>query len=132
MIAYDDSFDPPAIVVPAVLSGVVHAQPVVNVQAVIDTGADITAIPEHLAESLRLFSFSRIQMEDARGNKAPVFTYEAKVGVLDRGSVILEVILAPFPFAVLGRDWLSEYYLLLNGPDQQFLLSESPLVTENR
>lgn len=131
MISYDDSFDPPAVVVSAVLSGVVHTRPMADVQAIIDTGADITAIPEHLSESLRLYPFSQIQMEDARGNKAPVFTYEARVGVLDREPVTLEVILAPFPFAVLGRDWLREYYLLLDGPAQQFLLSESPLLTEN-
>lgn len=39
----------------------------------------------------------------------------------------MEVILVPFPFVVLGRDWLQDYYLLLNGPKGQFRLSESPI-----
>lgn len=48
----------------------------------------------------------------------------------DRDAVTMEVILLPFPFAVLGRDWLRDYYLLLKGPEQRFLLSENPIVTE--
>jgi predicted aspartyl protease len=77
MISYDKSFDPPAIVVPATLSSVIHERPRVNVQAIIDTGADITAIPEYLEERLQLYPFSHIRMEDARGLEEPVYTYEA-------------------------------------------------------
>jgi hypothetical protein len=29
---------------------------------------------------------------------------------------------------VLGRDWLENHYLLLNGPEQRFLLSEKPIL----
>jgi hypothetical protein len=42
----------------------------------------------------------------------------------------MEVILTKLPLAVLGRDWLQEYYLLLNGPEQNFLLSQTPIVEE--
>lgn len=132
MISYDKSFDPPAIVVAATLSGIVHERPKVNVQAIIDTGADITAIPDYLEERLRLYPFSRIRMEDARGLQEPVNTYEVQVSVADHKAVAMEVILVPFPFMVVGRDWLHDYYLLLNGPEQQFLLDDSPILTEKR
>ncbi len=41
---------------------------------------------------------------------------------------VLEVLLLPFPFVVLGRDWLQAYYLLLNGPEGTFVASATPLM----
>jgi hypothetical protein len=39
----------------------------------------------------------------------------------------MEVILTPYPFVILGRDWLQDYYVLLDGPGQQFQVSSNPL-----
>jgi predicted aspartyl protease len=128
MIPYDKTFWPPAIVVPVALTGVVKARPKVTAQAMIDTGADITAVPGTLEETLKLYRFSRLQLEDVRGLKEPVYTYEVRLELVGQKPTVMEVILAPFPFVVLGRDWLENRYLLLNGPEQQFLLSEKPLV----
>lgn len=131
MIAYDRNVQPPALMIPVTLTGVVKARPKVTIQAMIDTGADITAVPALLKDKLRLYQFGRLQLEDVRGIKAPVYTYEARLGIAGQGSPaleIMEVILAPFPFVVLGRDWLQGYYLLLNGPEQQFLLSARPII----
>lgn len=130
MIDYDTSFEPPAPALSVVLAGVVHARPGENVQAIIDTGADITAVPAGLKDSLKLHRLGRLQLEDARGVKELVYTFEVQLAVADQPPVVMEVILAPFPFVVLGRDWLHDYYLLLNGPEQQFLLSEKPLLIE--
>lgn len=130
MIPYDKSFEPSAIVVPVTLTGVVHDRPQVTVQAIIDTGADISAIPNYLEERLRLYPFSRLQMEDARGHQEPVNTYEVKIMVADYRSLTMEVILVPFPFVIVGRDWLQDFYLLLNGPEQRLLLDDSPILTE--
>jgi len=43
MIPYDSSHDPPAIVLSINVAGGVHRRPIVNVPALIDTGADVTA-----------------------------------------------------------------------------------------
>ncbi|MBK7916769.1 MAG: retroviral-like aspartic protease [Chloroflexi bacterium] len=128
MIPYDKTFWPPAIMAPVALTGVVKTRPKVTVQAMIDTGADITAIPVSLEETLKLYRFSRLQLEDVRGFRESVYTYEVRLGLAGQKLAVMEVILAPFPFVVLGRDWLETRYLLLNGPEQQFLLSEKPLV----
>lgn len=131
MIAYDDSFDPPAILVPVTISGVGQKHDSVNIQALIDTGADVSALPEDISTELGLYPFSRLQMEDARGHTEAVYTYEANVAVAGQHSVIMEVILLPFPFMILGRDWLQDHYLLLNGPEQRFLISDRPILTES-
>lgn len=130
MISYDKSFEPPAAVLPVMLTGVVHIRPRENAQAIIDTGADVTAVPSSLKDRLKLYRFGQLQLEDARGIKEPAYTYEVQLAVAGLSPTVLEVVLAPFAFVVLGRDWLQDYYLLLNGPEQQFLLSERPLLIE--
>ena len=128
MIPYDKNFWPPAPIVSVTLTGVVKTRPKVTVEAMIDTGADITAVPETLRDRLNLYRLGRLQLEDVRGVRELVYTYEVRLGLNEEKPIEMEVVLAPFSFVVLGRDWLQNHYLLLNGPEQRFLLSESPLV----
>lgn len=123
MIRYDTNFDPPAIVVSVMVAGVVHRRPQIELSAVIDTGADVTAVPEVCVDRLKLYPFGRLQLEDARGVKTPVFTYEARLVRPGESAIKMEVVLTPYPFVILGRDWLKDYYLLLDGPGQQFHLT---------
>jgi predicted aspartyl protease len=127
MIPYDTQFDPPAIIMNVTIAGVVHRRPRIELSALIDTGADVTAIPESLVERLKLYPIGRLQLEDANAVKTPVFTYEANIVVAEEPAKKMEVVLTPYPFVILGRDWLSDYYVLLDGPDQQFQISKTSL-----
>lgn len=118
MIRYDTNFDPPAIVVSVMVAGVVHRRPQIELSAVIDTGADVTAVPEAFVDRLKLYPFGRLQLEDANA-----VTYEARLALTGRSAKKMEVVLTPYPFVILGRDWLQDYYLLLDGPGQQFHLT---------
>jgi hypothetical protein len=111
MIHYDTKFDPPAMVIPVLVAGVVHRRPQVELSAVIDTGADVTAVPETCVDRLKLYPFGRLQLDEAR------------LAWLDKPTIKMEVVLTPYPFVILGRDWLQDYYLLLDGPGQQFHLT---------
>lgn len=127
MKSYDTNFDPPAIVTSVTVAGVVHRRPRIEAPALIDTGADITAVPESFVERLKLYPIGRLQLEDANAVKTPVFTYEAYLALMGEPVKKVEVISTPYPFVILGRDWLQDYYVLLDGPNQQFQLSSVPL-----
>jgi predicted aspartyl protease len=127
MIPYNTQFDPPAIVLSVTIVGIVHRRPRIELSALIDTGADITAVPESLVERLKLYPVGRLQLEDANAVKTSIFTYEAKMAMVGEPAKKMEVIVTPYPFVILGRDWLSDYYILLDGPGQQFQLSKNPL-----
>ncbi len=127
MLPYDTNFVPPAIVLTVNVNGVVQNRPRIEISALIDTGADITAIPQEFVERLKLYPFGRLHLEDAHAVKTLVNTYEARLSLPGDTAKAMEVILTPFPFAILGRDWLQDYYLLLDGPGQQFQLNTTPL-----
>jgi len=131
MIPYDKTHDPPAPMLSITVSGVVRSRPRVTVPALIDTGSDITAVPAELAEKLRLYEFGRLQIEGVHGVTSPVYTYEARLAHAERTAREIEVILTHLPFVILGRDWLQNYYLCLNGPDQRLQLSDKPLPIQN-
>ena len=59
-IPYDANYDPAALILPAVLYGVVRRRPQISLPALIDTGADLTAVPDLAVKRLRLYSFSRV------------------------------------------------------------------------
>lgn len=128
MIQFDQNFDPPALVLTATLTGVVNARPRVRAQALIDTGADLTAVPAALRNRLHLYPFGRLQIEDVHGIKTPGYTYRVRLTIDRFTPQIREVVLTRHDFVILGRDWLEAYYLLLNGPEQNFVLSATPIV----
>jgi hypothetical protein len=127
MIDYDRNFDPPAIVLSVTVTGVVRRRPRSDIPALMDTGADITAVPEALVDRLRLYPIGRLNLEDANAFKTPVYTYDVFLSLPGEPAKKLEVILTPYPFVILGRDWLQGYYVFLDGPGQQFQLSREPL-----
>ena len=127
-IPYDVSYEPSALVIPAVLAGVVRSRPQVRLSALIDTGSDITAVPETAVTRLRLYAVGRIEVEGVHAHVETVEIYTVQLSIADLRIREMEVIPTKQPFVILGRDWLETYYLLLNGPEQTFLLSETPLL----
>lgn len=126
MIAYDATYDPPAMIVPVTVAGVVHRRPRLERPALLDTGSDITAVPAAVKERLHLYPFGRLQLEDANAVTTTVFTYEVRLAWGEEAAREMEVVLTPYSFAILGRDWLRAYYVLLDGPGQRFQISRSP------
>jgi hypothetical protein len=54
-----------------------------------------------------------------------------QLSIADQPVREMEVVQTEQPFIILGRDWLENQYLLMNGPEQTFLLSNTPLIKES-
>lgn len=126
-IPYDQSYDPPAPILTAILTSVVHRRPQVRLQALIDTGSDITAIPDTAVKRLRLYAVGRLQVEDINAQVTITDIYTVRLTITDQAVREMEVVQTEQPFVILGRDWLEQYFLLLNGPERNFVVSGSPL-----
>ena len=74
MIPFDPNHDPPALIIPVKVSGVIHSRPRTNLVGLIDTGADITAIPTTVKNRYNLPEMGRIQLEGIEGRSSTVFT----------------------------------------------------------
>jgi len=126
MRPYDTTFDPLAAVLTVQLTGVVHHRPQLRSAALIDTGADITAIPQECVERLKLYPFGRLLLEGHDAIPETVYTYEVRMSLPDQVSQEMEVVVTPYPFVILGRDWLQGFYLYLAGPEQQMEIADHP------
>jgi predicted aspartyl protease len=129
-ISYDFNHDPPAPVLVAVLTGMVHRRPQVRLPALIDTGSDLTAIPHTVVKRLHLYAVARIKVEGIDAYVTSTEIYTVRLAITGQPVREMEVVQTEQPFVILGRDWLEHYYLLLNGPERNFLLSDRPLSTE--
>ncbi len=127
-IPYDTNYDPAAPVLSAALSSVVRQRPQVRFSALIDTGADMTAVPHTAINRLRLYAVGQIEVEGIHAQVAMVDIYTVRLSITDLLVREIEVVPTELPFVILGRDWLEPYCLLLNGPENSFQLSETPLL----
>lgn len=119
---YDASYSPPAPVIAAEISSLLHPRRQRTAPALLDTGADITAIPAEFAQPLNLYPIGRLQLEGVSGKLIPSLIYAVRFQVGGLAIPRLEVVLTPFEFAVLGRDVLNRFYIRLDGPELQFAM----------
>ena len=87
-----------------------------SLEAKLDTGADLTALPENVIANLSLKQADWLKVSGFAGT-ATVPTYEAKVEVAGH-DIHLEVVGYSEAYALLGRDFLNHLRLLLDGPGQ--------------
>jgi predicted aspartyl protease len=110
---YDRRYDPPAPVVPVLVSAPGSGRQAA-VAALLDSGADCTALPVHLVRALGLPWIDWMQVEGvgARPRRAPVHAVELVVG--RRRSLMRVIAIGREP--LLGRDWMNGVRALLDGP----------------
>ena len=86
-----------------------------NADAVVDTGAVMTCIPESIITQLgSSLAYSTIQVKDVNGNFQTRKTYLIDIIIDDYEYEDLEVIAMPKQFAVIGRDILNAHVIVLN------------------
>jgi len=75
MRAYNSQYDPPAPMLEVTVGSIVSSRRWATVLALLDTGSDITAIPQKLADTLQLYPLSRLRLEDLQSETTLVLTY---------------------------------------------------------
>ena len=117
MWPYDQSAEPPAPVVDVMIRHPWESQKSRHVRAKLDTGADLSAIPQSVAGELGLLAIRTILVETYDGARSDIPTYFITLEVAQARFRRLEVILIPEDYVLLGRDVLNQFYTHLNGPD---------------
>ena len=126
---YNDTstkFNPPAPGLEIFLSspGVV-ASPPTPVDALIDSGADITVIPRKFVEQLQLRLVDQIPAAGYEGSPSEKLAdvYSVKVFIRDVGDYIVRVISSNDDYALIGRDIINSWDLFLRGKAGMFEIS---------
>jgi hypothetical protein len=126
MWAYNREVDPPGPFVEIVIHHAANLEQFIRIQAKIDTGADVSAIPANLVPQLQLPVASKLLIEGYDGVSVTVLTYSVMFEIADIRFDNWEVIAFPYDYGLLGRDILNSFYIQLNGPDLAFKLSLTP------
>ncbi len=88
----------------------------VEVPALIDTGADVSVIPGRLVDELNLIPLDSISAIGFGGHLLTLPTFLVELHIRELSPVLVKVLGSyDEPFALLGRDVLNRFTLLLDG-----------------
>lgn len=118
------AYDPAMPVAGATLLSLVTGEPMVDLVAVIDSGADATMLPlDALATAGALYLRAR-QLFTVTGQGQPVDTYLTTVQVGPHTIYGVNAVAIPAGGeAILGRDVLNELEITLHGPAQELWIA---------
>lgn len=122
MIAFDHIHNPPAPVIEITVRNPLNRRLRRSLPALLDTGSDVTAIPEAAHVALQLYPVGRYLIEGVGTTADSIYAYKAVLLINDFVSAPIEVIETPLAFAVIGRDVLKHFNLHLYGREQMFEL----------
>jgi predicted aspartyl protease len=118
---YNDTIlDPPGPVVSVKITPVNHSTPVRIRLAELDTGADISVIPEFLINELHLAEKRPVLMLGYDGAPARRASYQVDLEILGYTLRAVRVVAAPRATILLGRDVLKHFIITLDGKAQTF------------
>lgn len=117
----EDGYDPPAPVIEVVFSPPVEGaqRREVPAQALIDSGADGTCIPQRIADELGLQHVDETDVQGITGPRERAPVYAASVRIEGIGKFIVRAS-AVGGEVLLGRDIINRWRLLLDGPNKVF------------
>lgn len=113
---HDTSKWPGSLIVTAFLSPAAP-RPSLRARAELDTGADITCVPETLIEDLGVTPQGLVHVQGFREEPPEeVPSFDIRLSIDDTRYFTLEVISAPKDYVLLGRDFLNALILHADGP----------------
>ena len=121
---YNKQVDPPGPFIHIHLTSPDGLRELRDVPAQLDTGADLTVIPESVILELQLVAAQEITICALGNQKSATMTYYLKAAPRDGKSITIKVIAnADEPNVLLGRNFLNHFHIVLNGPELVMELS---------
>lgn len=120
-------FDPPAACVQVEIRAPGSPEKLTHftLPGLIDSGADITAIPQEVVSGLNLFKVDEIRVGDYDDAENAVIkeVYSAKLTIVPIKPIIARVIPKKTEeYMIIGRDVINEWLLTLDGPNLKAFL----------
>lgn len=84
--------------------------------ALIDTGADLSTLPPDAIQRLQLVPLDEIPVASYRGDTVLATTYLVRIHVGSWTIEAVEIIAGGEEHAILGRDVLNQFRIILDGP----------------
>ncbi len=123
---YDkNNFEPPAPVLDVSLS-IPHSSfsgQIVKSIALLDSGADMTVIPQWIAQQLQLKYIDEILASGYDGIPKKTFVYSVKIIFDNLGDFIIRTVVSDSEYVLIGRDILNRWSLFLKGRSKIFEIS---------
>ena len=119
--AYSRSIIPPALVIPVVVQDKDRCNST-TIEAKVDTGADVSTIPEAVAETVHLKPVDFVDVRGSFDDYKAVPTFLIFVRLEDGREFRLNVVPNKKDIMLLGRDALNDVILNANGPKQVFTI----------
>ncbi len=125
MINYDQTFEPPAPLLNIVIFAPTDTHVRANTQALLDTGAEISVIPDVVVRQLALTPYAVMLVEayDSRTRQLPLYAVTLEIAGTHLSTV--KMVAYPVNYAILGRDILNRFVVTLDGPRLVFDISTS-------
>lgn len=103
-----------------------------NIEALVDSGASMTCIPESMLTNIGNLTISQLTMRSASGNTVPRNTYIINIKIA--GSCFpetqkIEVMSIPGEYALIGRDILNQYKIVLDASQNKWGLCGDRICT---
>lgn len=89
----------------------------------IDTGADVTIIPQNVVDELKLFPAGEVEIRGYEGNVSIKKTYWVTI-IIEEYKVFVKVISSVRTHILIGRDILKELIVILNGKESIFEIKD--------
>jgi predicted aspartyl protease len=87
-----------------------------NCIAIIDSGADMTCVPESIVSELGNLSTSRVGMRQPNGDIVEKHTFVINIRIGNYDFLHVEVIPIFKEYGLIGRDIINQYKISLNAP----------------
>jgi predicted aspartyl protease len=121
---YSRKFEPPAPVIKITLISPANENSIFSHQALIDTGADITTIPQAVIDGLDLMPARDIIAIGYDNTVSIRLTYYVNVRIEDFEFFPLEILSSPGKDFLIGRDILNQWTIVLDGKGQIFKIKK--------